>query len=93
LQYSEVNPGGSAADVTVYSQGSALTLGQHTSFVGAFWGPTTTVTIEQNTNVYGSLIGASVNIANSACVHFDRALLKLIATEIERMDIVAWREI
>ncbi len=92
-QYSSVNFGGSATDITFYSQGSTLDLGQHTEFNGAFWGPTANINIDQNTNVYGSLIGASVTIANSACVHFDRSLLKLVATEITRMDIVAWRQI
>ena len=91
-QFSSVNPGGSAADLTVYSQGNMLELRNHTEFNGAFWGPTTNVIVENNTNVYGSIIGASVTIENSACVHFDRSLLKLITTEIERMDIVAWRQ-
>lgn len=91
-QFSSVNHGGSATDLTVYSQGNMLELRNHTEFVGAFWGPTTNVFVENNTNVYGSIISASVNIENSACIHFDRSLLKLITTEIERMDIVAWRQ-
>ncbi|MCH7691076.1 MAG: hypothetical protein IIA17_08535 [candidate division Zixibacteria bacterium] len=91
-QFSSVNHGGSAADLTVYSQGSTLELRNHTEFVGAFWGVTTNIFVENNTDVYGSIIGASVSIENSACVHFDRSLLKLITTEIERMDIVAWRQ-
>ena len=92
-QFSSVNHGGSATDLTVYSQGSLLELRNHTEFVGAFWGTNTNVFVENNTDVYGSIIGKSVNIENSACIHFDRSLLKLITTEIERMDIVAWREI
>ena len=91
-QFSSVNHGGSSTDLTVYSQGNMLELRNHTEFVGAFWGPTTNVFVENNTNVYGSIISASVNIENSACIHFDRSLLKLITTEIERMDIVAWRQ-
>lgn len=91
-QHSAVNSGGSASDLTIYSQGSTLALGQHTELVAAFYGPTTDIIVDNNTNIYGSLIGASVNISNSACVHFDRSLLKLIQTEITRMDIVAWRQ-
>ncbi|MCH9025134.1 MAG: hypothetical protein IH931_07350 [candidate division Zixibacteria bacterium] len=91
-QYSDINSGGSAADVTIYSQGSTLSLGQHTELVAAFYGPNTNIFVDNNTNIYGSMIGASVNISNSACVHFDRSLLKLIQTEITRMDIVAWRQ-
>jgi hypothetical protein len=92
-QFSSVNHAGSAADLAVYSQGSTLNLGQHTEFIGAFFGPTTSIVVENNTNIYGSLVGGSVNIENSACIHFDRSLLKLITKEIERMAIVAWREI
>ena len=92
-QHSDVNSGGSASDLTIYSQGSTLTLGQQTELVAAFYGPTTNIIVDNNTNIYGSLIGASVNISNSACVHFDRALLKLLQTEIERMEIVAWRQL
>ena len=91
-QFSSVNHGGSATDLTVYSQGNMLELRNHTEFVGAFWGTNTSIFIENNTDIYGSIIGASVNIENSACIHFDRSLLKLITTAIERMDIVAWRQ-
>ena len=91
-QHSAVNSGGSASDLTIYSQGTNLLLGQHTELVAAFYGPTTDIIIDNNTNIYGSFIGASVNVSNSACVHFDRSLLKLIQTEIERMEIVAWRQ-
>ena len=91
-QYSSVNPGGSAADLTIFSQGSTLSIGQHTEFTAAFWGPTTNVYVEQNTSTYGSVIARSVRIANSACIHFDRSLLKFVTIEIERMDIVAWRQ-
>ncbi len=92
-QHAAVNSGGSASDLTIYSLGSVLNLGQHTELVAAFYGPTTDITIDNNTAVYGSLIGASVSISNSACIHFDRSLLKLMQTEITRMAIVAWREI
>ena len=92
-QFSSVNHSGSAADLTVYSQGNLLELRNHTEFVGAFWGTNTDIFVENNTDVYGSIIGKSVHIENSACIHFDRSLLKLVTTEIERMEIVAWREI
>lgn len=92
-QDASVNSGGSSSNMIVYSKGSELILGQHTEFHGAFWGPNTAVSIEQNTDVYGSLVGKSIKIANSACIHYDRSLSKYQRDSIGKPGIVAWREL
>ena len=91
-QGSSINPGGTAADLIIYSQGTELNINNGTEFQAGFWGPDTYISIEQNTDVYGSIVGGVVSIANSACVHFDRKLLKYSKLILKEMAIVAWRE-
>ena len=87
-----MNPGGSPSDLIIYSQGSNLNIGQHTEFRAAFWGPDTDILIENNTDVYGSLIGGSFTMENSACVHYDRSLSKIKGLNVIGMKLVAWRQ-
>ncbi len=91
-QGASVNPGGKPNDFLIYSKGTALNINQGTEFRAAFWGPNANIKVEQNTNVYGALTGKSVRVVNSACIHFDRSLLKYVRKEIERMAMVAWRQ-
>jgi hypothetical protein len=91
-QGASINPGGSPADFLIYSTGTQLSINQGTEFRAAFWGPNANIKVEQNTQVYGSLTGKSVRIVNSACIHFDRSLLEYTRDEIERMEMVAWRQ-
>jgi len=91
-QGSAVNPGGSPTDLLFYSQGSQLSIGEHTEFRAAFWGPNADISVEQNTDVYGSLVGASIQILNSACIHYDRSLQTLTRGNPTGVVIVAWRE-
>ena len=91
-QGGSINSGGQPQDFLIYSQGSQLSIQQHSEFRAGFWGPNADITIEQNTDVYGSLVGSSVEILNTACIHFDRSLLKVKRNSIEEMVIVAWRE-
>lgn len=91
-QNASVNPYGSTSSLQIYSTGTELNLGQHTEFHGAFWGPNTAISIEQNTDVYGSMIGESIFLANSACVHYDRSLSKITTSTVKGMEIIAWRE-
>ena len=91
-QNTSINPGGVPSNVQIFSKGTSLTLGQYVEFRAIFWGANTNITVSQNTSVYGSLTGKSVSIANSACVHFDRSLLKFVTKKIESMEMVAWRQ-
>ena len=91
-QGASINPSGSPIDFLIYSKGTQLNINQGSEFRAAFWGPYANIKVEQNTEVYGSLTGKSVQIVNSACVHFDRSLLKFVRKEIERMAMVAWRQ-
>ncbi|UCC43714.1 MAG: hypothetical protein JSU65_11385 [Candidatus Zixiibacteriota bacterium] len=92
-QTSSLNPGGSPSDLLIYSQGTELNIGQSTEIRAAFWGPTTAISIQQNTDVYGSFVGQSILMQNSTCVHYDRSLREITSDKISEMIVVAWREI
>ena len=92
-QLSSVNKGGVPADLIVYSKGSSFTMGQNTTFVGAFWGENANVKLEQSASLYGAASGKSAYISNFSCVHFDRSLLKYEAKKIKDMHMIAWRQI
>ncbi|HEX2897918.1 MAG TPA: pilus assembly PilX N-terminal domain-containing protein [candidate division Zixibacteria bacterium] len=92
-QGASVNPGGIPSDFFIYSKGTQLNINQGTEFRAAFWGPNANIKVEQNTSVYGALSGKSVRVVNSACIHYDRSLLRYTRDEIERMKMVAWRQI
>lgn len=91
-QKASVNPYGTTSSLQIYSTGTELLLGQNTEFHGAFWGPNTAISIEQNTDVYGSLIGKSIFLANSACVHYDRSLSEITTSVSKGVEVIAWRE-
>lgn len=91
-QFSKMNEGGVPSDFIVYSQGSSFTMGQNTTFVGAFWGENTNISLEQSVNVFGAIAGKSNYIANYSCVHFDRSLLKFKTKRIKDMHMIAWRQ-
>lgn len=91
-QGASINPGGIPSDFFIYSKGTQLNINQGTEFRAAFWGPNANIKVEQNTSVYGALSGKSVRIVNSACIHYDRSLLRYTRDEIERMKMVAWRQ-
>ncbi|MCH9032802.1 MAG: hypothetical protein IIB00_11175, partial [candidate division Zixibacteria bacterium] len=91
-QHSSLNPGGSPGDFIIYSQGSTLNISQHTEFRAAFWGPETNILIENNTEVYGSFIGKSFTMENSACVHYDRSLVKIKGSDVLGMEMIAWKQ-
>jgi hypothetical protein len=92
-QGASINPGGQPANFQIYSQGTELNIGEHSEFRAAFWGPNADIHIEQNTDVYGALVGASLKVVNSACIHYDRSLLQIKRGSINKMVIVAWREL
>ena len=91
-QYSSLNPDGIPSDFLIYSKGDQLTLGNSMEFRAAFWGPETDISISNNTDVYGSLVGASISIANSACIHYDRSLLEISGLTPIGMNMVAWKQ-
>lgn len=87
-----VTTDGDPKNFVVYSKGSNFTLGNQTTFVGAFWSETAHITLENNVDAYGSLVGKSATISNSSCVHFDRDLLKYTTKKVKAMHVIAWRQ-
>ena len=92
-QSSTVNASGSPANLTIFSQGNSLILGQSTELRAAFYGPSTEVVIDNNTDIYGSVVAGSVNMRNHSCFHYDRALAKKAYGTTGRMLMVAWKEL
>ena len=45
-----------------------------TKFYGALYGPNSTINIQGNAEVYGSIVARTVNVTGSAIVHYDEAL-------------------
>jgi Tfp pilus assembly protein PilX len=91
-QSSSLNPGGAAGNVQIYSLGSSLFIGQSAEFRAAFWGPNAEVTIRNNTDVYGGIVGSKVVVDNHACFHYDRSLAQINLGKTGEMEMIAWRE-
>ena len=65
-----------------------------TQFYGALYGPSATITITGNAEVYGSIIARQVNESGSAELHFDEALMD--NTDIPgffKTSVVSWRDL
>ena len=92
-QYSTANAGGNPADLLFYSRGSLLQFDQGNIFCGAFYGPDAHIQYDQTTQVYGSLVGGSIQLDKGACFHYDRNLSKIKKGTTGRYFVVAWREI
>ncbi|MCH7947661.1 MAG: hypothetical protein IIC66_07685 [candidate division Zixibacteria bacterium] len=83
---------GNPKDFVVYSKGDNFTLGNLTSFSGAFFSETADIELVNQVNAYGSLVGKSTTIANGSCVHFDRDLLKYTTKKVKAMHLIAWKQ-
>ena len=65
-----------------------------TEFYGAFYGPDVTFNIENNTNLYGSIVAEDILLENQASFHYDRDLANYKKREpTGAMQMVAWKEI
>ncbi len=91
-QGSTVNDGGVPRDLEVFSQYGSLTFMQDNTFYGTFYGPNADIQIDQTTQVYGSLIGNSLNLDRSACFHYDQSLYDIKGRSTGAMEAVAWRQ-
>ena len=92
-QFTTVNANGNPSDLLIYSTGDYLTLDQSVEFRAGFYGPNTTFTISQNTNLYGSIVAQSVLLKQGSCIHYDRDLVEIIRDQPNKVAMVAWRQI
>jgi len=92
-QGSTMNNGGTPSNMVIYSCGTYLTFHQNNIFYGAFYGPYTDIQYDQTTQVYGSLVGHSVNLDRDACFHYDRSLSRIRKGTTGEYVAVAWREL
>ncbi len=88
----DVNKNGSPADLQFYSKGTELNLNQNVEFYAGFYGPNAAIAIDQTAQVYGSVLGSSVNLEQGACFHFDRDLRKVVRPASGLIETVAWKE-
>lgn len=92
-QNSRVNEGGSPQALQVYSQGDEFQMDQGNVFVGAFYGPDAHIQYDQTSQVFGSLVGNTIQLDKGACFHYDRDLAKVKHGTTGAMIQVAWKEL
>ena len=92
-QSSDVNKGGTPADLQFYSKGTQLDLNQNLEFYAGFYGPNAAIQIDQTAEFYGSVLGASIQMDQGACFHFDRDMRKDVRPASGLIETVAWKEI
>ena len=91
-QGSTINDGGSPRDLEIFSQYGSLQFDQDNTFYGTFYGPNADIFYDQTTQVYGSLIGNSLNLDRNACFHYDQSLFDIKGRSTGEMEAVAWRQ-
>lgn len=92
-QSSTINDGGLPTDFIVYSSGTALNFHQDNIFYGAFFGPNASIQYDQTTQVFGSLVGYSINLDRYACFHYDRSLSRIQKGTTGEYVSAAWKEL
>lgn len=90
---SSFNPEGSPSSLVIYAKGTGSEIGNSTEFRGAFLGPNTDLTIDNNPDVYGAFMVRSLELVNAACIHYDRNLSSFSRNEFVGYRQVAWREL
>jgi len=89
-----MNNGGSPADLVIYSQGDGFTLSNDTKFYGSFYGPDAIFYVENNTDLYGSVVADAIVIENQACFHYDRDLRDFSRRSYDgSMSMPGWKEL
>lgn len=89
---SKMNAGGAPEDMIVFSRGDEFKMENQTTFVGAFYSPTATFWIENNTDLFGSIVASDIILENQAGFHYDRSLSDYAKGTTGEMILVAWRE-
>ncbi|UCD95272.1 MAG: hypothetical protein JSU69_04275 [Candidatus Zixiibacteriota bacterium] len=92
-QGSTINVAGKPSQLLIFSSGSRLQFDQGNTFVGSFYGPNAHIQYDQTTQVFGSLVGNTIQLDAGACLHYDRNLAKIKHGTTGKMILVAWREI
>jgi hypothetical protein len=92
-QNSTVNDGGAPSALQVYSAGGTLQFNQGNTFYGSFYGPNAHIQYDQTTEVFGALVGNTIQLDRGACFHYDRNLANIRHGTTGEMMAVAWGEI
>ena len=65
-----------------------------TTFYGALYGPNSTIDIQGNAAVFGSVVARTVNVTGSAAIHYDESLTSITDVSNTFKTVrVAWREL
>ena len=82
-----MSSGGSAAIEEGTITGSTL-------FYGGLYGPSSTINITGNAEVFGSIIARQVNVSGSAVIHYDEHLsTSTVVPNVYQRALVSWREL
>lgn len=90
---STVNASGVPGDCLIFSKGSSFTIGMSTQVNAAFYGEDVDVSISNDVNYFGSIFAASVDIINSACVHYDLALRDYKLGKTGVIEMIGWKQL
>lgn len=73
---SRINRGGLPENMTIYATANSgkVELSNNAAVFAAIYAPETEVLLDNNSQLYGALVGASVEVNNNAKIHFDEAL-------------------
>ena len=89
---SEVNPGGTPADLTFYSQGD-LVLKNSGEISATFYSPDGKADLRNSGEFYGAIVAEDIICHNSSKFHYDRSLSNIRRQLSDDFVIVAWREL
>jgi hypothetical protein len=92
-QNSVINSAGVPSQLLVYSAGDSLSFNQGNLFSGAFYGPGAHIQYDQTTQLFGSLVGGTIQLDKNACFHYDRSLANVKRKKIDEMVKVAFQEL
>lgn len=90
-QNSTTNAGGQPSDLMIWSKGN-LDFNQYNIFHGTFYSPNAHIQYDQTSQVYGSIVGNTIQLDQGACFHYDRSLAKVTHGTTGHFYIVAWKE-
>lgn len=90
---SDFNENGKPTQMFVFTKGSIVDLEGNSEFKGALYAPNADfVHYSSGAGFYGAVIARRVEVKNSACIHFDRALSNIQFGAGSGYDVIAWRQ-
>ncbi len=89
---SSINSGGVPSNMNIFTRGTKITVGDNASYYGTIYAPNCNLNHSNNAYIYGAVIAKIVNVANNACVHYDRALARSGYSVMSDYQVFAWKQ-